>query len=503
MNAGRSLQAQRCLCTNLQGHGHTLNRRRSLQTISPILFLRQLSPAHRTFFSTQYSSHVSFQSNITNTRHLALDRIARDGSFSLAASPICRFIHNKTNNKHPTKADSINQNNNQDAIIQIRLSKRMSELGICSRREAARILKDSNECDESNLKFLKEIIYLHGKPVVDGTGFKVPCDETNIQLLSGDDVANQLDSIENNEGVTEFKGVIPYAERPWNEIRGDTIVLNKPIGYVSGQEEHGHVPAVRLLTRSNLHLEEGDDETKETLSMGSFLHFSKKKRSDGGDKIESGKKDANDTSSGKSNVKIFSDDATLSGYAITGRLDIDSTGLLIFTKAGMVARRIIAPDSRIVKEYIVKVAPVIKISTREREMGITSLPPPTKNLYDLIRGGKWLWNDKKPLKPLKVAEWLEIDTSNIGEKNGESETLNGGTLRLVLQEGRKRQIRRMCRELLGMHVVSLKRVSVGPIKLDSLPEGKWRPLKEEEVHGIFEDRPMKKKRNRKRRQKNI
>lgn len=76
-------------------------------------------------------------------------------------------------------------------------------------------------------------------------------------------------------------------------------------------------------------------------------------------------------------------------------------------------------------------------------------------------------NDTKQLKPLVEAQWLD--------KN---------TLRLVLQEGKKRQIRRMCREILGFHVVSLIRTSIGPIDLGSLPEGKWRPLRQ--VHrGIF------------------
>jgi hypothetical protein len=47
---------------------------------------------------------------------------------------------------------------------------------------------------------------------------------------------------------------VPYPDCPLMEIMGDTIVLNKPVGYVLGQEEHRHMSAVRLLNRGNMHL---------------------------------------------------------------------------------------------------------------------------------------------------------------------------------------------------------------------------------------------------------
>jgi 23S rRNA pseudouridine2604 synthase len=49
----------------------------------------------------------------------------------------------------------------------------------------------------------------------------------------------------------------------------------------------------------------------------------------------------------------------------------------------------------------------------------------------------------------------------------------------VLKEGRNRQIRRMC-ELVGLHVVDLFRVRIGPLRLGDLPEGRWRVLSPEE-----------------------
>lgn len=364
----------------------------------------------------------------------------------------------------------------------------MGDLGMCSRREASRILKAAQECedDESSLKNLEGIIFLHGKPVLDGTGVKVHPDERNIYLGSGDDLKKADDGTLVLDGKFRLDPTLPYGERQWNEIRGDTIVLNKPVGYVSGQEEHGHTPAVRLLTRSNLYFEDGDDETKETLSMGSYLHFSKKNFSHDEDTMLKNSTKTNRSSLESNKVENFHNEATLSGYATAGRLDVDSTGVLIFTKAGAVAKRIIAPDSKIEKEYLVRVEPASHLSKREIEMGMPNLPRPKRSLKALLRGGKRLFGDPKPLKPLLAAEWLEEDNF-YSDYVGENRSQIGGTLRLVLQEGKKRQIRRMCRELLGMHVTSLERVRLGPVLLGSLPQGKWRPLREEEVRRIFKD----------------
>ncbi len=69
-------------------------------------------------------------------------------------------------------------------------------------------------------------------------------------------------------------------------------------------------------------------------------------------------------------------------------------------------------------------------------------------------------------------------------------------LEIVLYEGRNRQIRKMC-EALGLEVARLKRTAVGSIKLGMLPQGKWRELKEDEVHKLMVnaamDRPKKRK----------
>jgi 23S rRNA pseudouridine2604 synthase len=70
--------------------------------------------------------------------------------------------------------------------------------------------------------------------------------------------------------------------------------------------------------------------------------------------------------------------------------------------------------------------------------------------------------DGEPLKPAQV-DWL-----------------NPEQLRFVLTEGKKRQIRRMC-EAVGLHVVGLKRVRIGGVRLGHLPQGQWRYLLPDEV----------------------
>ena len=129
----------------------------------------------------------------------------------------------------------------------------------------------------------------------------------------------------------------------------------------------------------------------------------------------------------------------LRNLAPAGRLDIDSTGLLVLTQDGRIARHLIGEDSSVEKEYLVRVEG-------------------TCSEADLKRLNHGLSLDGEPLKPAKVS-WQNEDQ-----------------LRFVLREGKKRQIRRMC-EMVGLHVVGLKRVRIGSINLGKLPLGQWRYLR--------------------------
>jgi 23S rRNA pseudouridine2604 synthase len=177
-----------------------------------------------------------------------------------------------------------------------------------------------------------------------------------------------------------------------------TILVHKPIGIVSGQAEQGYLPASTLITPAN--------HSPKDRSGRRFRPEHKR------------------------------------GLAVAGRLDIDSTGLLVLTQDGRVARRLIGQDTEIEKEYLVRVRG--KLSPGGLQM---------------LRNGLSL--DGKALKPAQV-DWQNEDQ-----------------LQFVLREGRKRQIRRMC-ELVGLAVVGLKRVRIGQVRLADLEVGRWRYLQPEE-----------------------
>jgi 23S rRNA pseudouridine2604 synthase len=180
-----------------------------------------------------------------------------------------------------------------------------------------------------------------------------------------------------------------------------TVLLHKPIGYVSGQAEDGYQPAAVLVRRENRWVE----DRARLASAG-----------------------------------------PLRGLAPAGRLDIDSTGLLVLTQDGRIARALIGEDSRVEKEYLVRV--------RRTQPG----PLPPESLALLQHG---LMLDDQPLKPAKVS-WANEDQ-----------------LRFVLREGKKRQIRRMC-EQVALEVTGLKRVRIGSVVLGKLPLGQWRLLRADE-----------------------
>ena len=369
----------------------------------------------------------------------------------------------------------------------IRLSKRMSELDLCSRREADRLIAAGR-------------VLVGGKPVEPTLGQKVDPRERDIAIsatpLSPDDYASSSnDHSDGREQAGKDTSIIRPLEFDWQRMRGDTVVLHKPAGYVSGQPEDSviggrgrHEPAVRLLTRKNLYIQGGvaeDVELKEILSDGNYLHFSrkfnlqKKQQNDDPWWNDDGRDDRRKgTGKGKGDDKSIDastrapQDATLNNYVPSGRLDLESTGLLIFTKNGVMAKKLISPQGLVEKEYVVEVSPAQSLSRIEREMGMERLPDPTKDLRPLLRGGAKLFGEHRALRPVVEAEWMEHN------KDG------GGKLRIVLREGMKRHLRRACRELLGLHVDNLVRTRIADVKLD-LPEGRWRPLREHEARSIF------------------
>jgi len=233
----------------------------------------------------------------------------------------------------------------------VRVNKWLGQTGVCSRREADTLIANG-------------LVSIDGETISDA-GRKIQPGET---LTLNDTAQAALAS-------------------------GMTLVLHKPVGYVSGQPDPGKIPAVRLLTKPN-RIGEGE---------------------------------------------IPARDASLPPI---GRLDEDSRGLLLLSSDGVVAKAVIGPASELDKEYLVVVDGLI-----------------TEGKLSRLRHGMEL-NDK-PLKPARVTQ--------IGPQR----------LRFILDEGKYRQIRRMC-DLVGLEVLDLYRTRIGPLELGDLPEGRWRHLTNEE-----------------------
>lgn len=238
----------------------------------------------------------------------------------------------------------------------IRLSKLMSEQGLCSRREA----------DDYIAK---------GWVRVDGETVS----ELGTKILPTQKITLEKAAQAKQEGRV-------------------TILLHKPMGYVSGQAEQGYKPAIVLIEAATRW---EADKSPQRFHRSQMLNL-----------------------------------------APAGRLDIDSTGLLVLTQDGRVAKQLVGEDSPVEKEYLVRVQGRID-----------------SNGLAMLNHGLSL--DGKKLKPAKVS-WQNEDQ-----------------LRFILAEGKKRQIRRMC-EMVGLRVTALKRVRIGRVRLGNLPVGMWRYLREDE-----------------------
>jgi pseudouridine synthase len=131
-----------------------------------------------------------------------------------------------------------------------------------------------------------------------------------------------------------------------------------------------------------------------------------------------------------------------------GRLDFDSSGLLLMTNDGELTYRLTHPRYQIPKAYQVKVRGLPEASALERlRRGV------------VLEEGKTVPAQVKLIKREERTSWLEV----------------------TVHEGRKRQVRRMC-EAVGHPVVKLVRVGFGPLRLGDLPPSALRPLTPQELH---------------------
>ena len=233
----------------------------------------------------------------------------------------------------------------------VRISKILSEQGLCSRREADKFIELG-------------LVLLDGKTVSE-LGTKA-CRSQKIELKNRATIAQSAKA---------------------------TIILNKPVGFISHlDDDKEFTPAVTLVTPDKFY--KTDDTRKPTFNTD--------------------------------------------GLAPAGRLDIDSSGLLVLTQDGRIAKKIIGENVIVEKEYLVRIEGKL-----------------TDEALALLNHG--LTIDEYELKPAKVL-WQNDDQ-----------------LSFTLIEGRNRQIRKMC-QLVGVRVTALKRVRIGNVRLGNIPSGSWRFL---------------------------
>ena len=133
-----------------------------------------------------------------------------------------------------------------------------------------------------------------------------------------------------------------------------------------------------------------------------------------------------------------------------GRLDLDTSGLLLMTNDNQFAERVTNPESHVPKTYLVK----------------TSMPLTDEHLQQLRDGVELSDGPTRPAVVTRVRE-----------------SANDTHVEITLTEGRNRQVRRMI-EALGAKVLTLVRIRIGPIAIGTLPIGTWRPLTPAEVAAL-------------------
>jgi 23S rRNA pseudouridine2605 synthase len=132
-----------------------------------------------------------------------------------------------------------------------------------------------------------------------------------------------------------------------------------------------------------------------------------------------------------------------------GRLDIDTTGLILLTNEGDLAHRLTHPSFEVEKTY----------------RAVVGGPPIRDGALRALRDGIEL--DDGRTAPARVRR------------------VSADTIEITIHEGRKRQVKRMC-EAVGHPVKRLERVAFGPLQLGDLPRGRWRQLGAGEVDQLIE-----------------
>ena len=238
----------------------------------------------------------------------------------------------------------------------VRLNKRMAELGLCSRREADAWIEQG-------------WVRVNGQVA-----------EMGMQVGSTDRI-----TVEREAQAQQEQQV--------------TVLLHKPMGYVSGQAEDGHEPAMVLFQARN---QWSGDTTRIRFSPAQFK-----------------------------------------GLAPAGRLDIDSVGMLVMTQDGRVARQLIGEDADMEKEYLVRVT----CAGQQGDIAVNVQAHFPAAQMQRLRHGLSL--DGKPLKPAQV-EWQNPEQLRFVLKEGKKRQIR----RMCEQVGLK---------VVGLKRIRMGRISLGAL----------------------------------------
>ncbi|KAL7557904.1 hypothetical protein ACA910_009219 [Epithemia clementina (nom. ined.)] len=334
------------------------------------------------------------------------------------------------------------------------LNKYMAHKGLCSRREADKYLE-------------KGWVLLNGI---------IPTKEQSMTRIDPNDpnLVVELTS----------KAAMDQAQRC-------TILLHKPLGVVSCQpESKEQTPAVTLLTA---------DRQYHGTNYRNHAHSSSSSSSPPPSRQHGNNNNENNWKDNPRKQK---------GWAVAGRLDVNSSGLLILTQSGKVARELIRPNGDVEKEYLVRI-PLVRDLDHKIELlrqGIyekfSTTPPSTSSSSTMSRESMTSrsppWsrygqydddddNEEDDTTPNQTQQrdpkQQQQQQQHQQQQNRDGvwlrakvvEQINDNQLRFVLTTGITHQIRRMC-DAVALPIQSIKRVRMGKIVLGDLPLGKWKYL---------------------------
>lgn len=185
---------------------------------------------------------------------------------------------------------------------------------------------------------------------------------------------------------------------------------------------------------------------------------------------------------GRPTVAELVDAASYPGLFPVGRLDADTTGLLLFTTDGELGHALLHPRRHVTKRYVALVEGALtEEDARRLREGIQLEDGPTLPAEVTLLEGTAAQAAARAIGDDAAASGTR--QRHGGKRSRQALEARGSYVEVGLREGRKRQVRRML-EAVGHPVIALHRAQFGPLDLGDLPRGSMRPLSAEEVEAL-------------------